>query len=120
MPAGTTSLTVTASNPPSGVNTNEQSSDVSPGNSFPATAGKTRLFARNTTGGPLDLVFEADKFGAEVDLLTATIPANGSRVLGPFPAEFLDHSTTDSAKTGHVMVRQASGTDGQIVLSPFE
>ena len=124
MPAGTTSLTVLSSfGTPASPTWDEQASDVTPGNSFPNAKG-VQLYARNTTPTPIDLVFEADRFGAEVEVLRVSIPgsatAGGVKVLGPFPPdEFNEHGTTEAAANGSVFVRQLTGGDGDVVLSPF-
>lgn len=124
MPASMTALTVLAApSTPGGQAFDEQASDQDPGNKFACAPG-TRLYARNTTAGAINLVFEADLYGAEVDLLTVAIPGsgteNGVKILGPFPPEFLQHGTTEAASNGSVFVRQASGSDGEIVLCPFQ
>jgi hypothetical protein len=125
MPAGTTALVVLpAPSTPAGPTWDEQASDVSPGNSFP-NDGTTLLYCRNTTASPISVTFEADLYGAEVAILSVAIPGSGTehgvRVLGPFPpGRFNGHESTDNAKTGHVFVRQASGSDGQLQLCPFQ
>jgi hypothetical protein len=123
MPASTTALTVAPHTDARGFTWDEQPSDVSPGNNF-VNDGKTLLFARNTTAGVLALIFEADRYGAERTVMQVNVPANGTEngvaVFGPFPtALFNDHGTTEPASSGRVFVRQASGTDGQVVLCPF-
>jgi hypothetical protein len=124
VPAGTTSLIVLDDpGDETGVAWDEQASDVSPGNSFRGGVG-VMLYARNTTASPIDLIFEADSYGAEIQVLRVTIPGSGTehgvRIIGPFPpGRFLNHTTTDATKDGHVFVRQASGADGALQLSPF-
>ncbi len=125
MPASTTALTVIAApSTPAGSSFDEQASDVSPGNNFANPDGNTLLYARNTTAGALDLIFEADVFGTERTVLQTSIPGsgteNGVKILGPFPpSKFNEHGTTEAASTGKVFVRQATGSDGQVVLCPF-
>ncbi len=123
MPAGCTALTKVAANPPHGGSFNEQASDASPGNKFAAQADKTRLFVRNTTETAIELNVYADKYGEEVLLQSTSIPGsgteNGERILGPWPAEFLEHSTTEVASNGQVMVAHA-GSDGDLMLCPFD
>lgn len=119
MPASTTLLTVEASTPPLGVELTEQDSDQSPGNRFPANK-KTRLYARNSSGSPITVVFEADKYGAEVILLSRVMASGEERIFGPFDPEFLEHSTTEESSNGHVFVRHTSGPDGTIKFVPFQ
>lgn len=125
MPASTTSLLVVAAAPtPKGSAFDEQVSDVSPGNSFDNAGGDIMLYVRNTTAGALDVIAEADVMGAERTVFQQAIPGSGTehgvRILGPFPAaQFNDHSTTEVASNGRVFVRQATGSDGDLVFCPF-
>lgn len=123
MPASAVALTVLAAPAsPGGPTWDEQASTVSPGNKF-AADGLVLLHVRNTTASAINVVFEADLYGTERTLLQVSIPGsgteNGGAILGPFPASFLDHTTTAAADNGSVFVRQASGTAGQLVFCPF-
>lgn len=123
MPAAAVALTVLpVPSTPGGPTFAEQSSTVSPGNKF-LNDGQVMLYVRNTTASAINVIFEADIFGSERTLLQTSIPgsgtANGVAVLGPFPAVFNEHPATAAADNGAVFVRQATGTNGNLVFAPF-
>lgn len=123
MPASCTALTVVGpASTPAGPSWDEQQSDAAPGNRF-ANARGTLLGARNTNASSRVLTFYADLYGAEVALMTATVPGsateNGFRLLGPFPAkDFGNHTTTEAASNGQVMVSQ-NGADADIMFTVY-
>lgn len=123
MPASCTALTVIGpASTPAGPSWDEQQSDASPGNRF-ANARGTFLHARNTNASSRVISFYADSYGAEIVVMTVTIPGsateNGERHLGPFPAaKFNDHSATEAASSGQVMLSH-NGADADLMLTPI-
>lgn len=124
MPASTVSLAVVTGNSPLGPTFVEQNAVVSPGNNFDNGGGDVLLYARNTTASPINLIFESDLYGSERTVLIGSVPGSGTQhgvtMFGPFPSElFTNHSTTDGNQNGRVMVRQATGTVGQVQVCPI-
>jgi hypothetical protein len=124
MPVGTVSLTVVGpGNTPAGPSYDEQQSTAA-GNSFDNGGGDIMLVVRNTHGTARTMTFVVDRYGAEQTVMTKSIPGSGTEtglaVLGPFPpSSFNDHSTTDSAKQGHVMFTH-NGSNADLMICPVK
>lgn len=106
-----------------GANANEQDLDEVNGDRFPNVRG-TILYARNTTVAAIELDFYADVLGTEVLVGSVSVAgsgtAHGVRFVGPFPSDVFNvHDGTVAAANGHVVLKQASGAAGDVVVSPF-
>lgn len=99
--------------PEAGLNLGETAADASNGNRFDNVGLDCILVARNSGASTRTVQFSYLRRGQTVSQSTVSILAGDTHVFGPFPAEFLDHDSSDAAP-GNVYV---TASHAEVLLS---